>query len=221
VADAEKVTITLEDLQICYEVGTLHDQAKMDRMRKGCSYYVDVPTVTAEHVASGGSFSTNQVYVPQGAKLTALTWMPEWQLYHNRAKKKFLAANFHFPPNATRVKVGFPGETPLYFENGFENLGTTEAYKAATSVWYHRALTNKSLYQHDFNLLFPRVSTTRGFDQVLFVFQNEMKEHAEQLRVECVYDSQLSQANWLLVSTVLQQYRFHYTDKMPIKMERV
>jgi len=201
-------------------VGTLHSQEKMDRMRRGTSYYVDVPTITAHRMDDGTASTSNAVQIPPGTKLMALTWMRSQQIYLNRASKKNMSCRFQFPPKTTRVKLGFPGQTPLYFENGFENLGGTDAHKATTSVWYHQQLVNMGLYHHDYNRLFPKLATNQSYDQVLFVFPSEMKEHTE-LRVDCLYDETMSQPQWYLLATVLQQYRFTYKDKMPIKIERV
>jgi hypothetical protein len=218
----EVVTWKIKDFQILYESVTLQSQEKMDKMKRGLKWFVDVPRITPQTIDEGKMETINRVPVPKGAKVVVLTWMRYQQLFLNETQKKNLSARFHFPRNAVSLKVEVSGRSgALYFAEGFKNVGTSDGHVSPTLRVYHHHLVSKGLYSKPFEKFFPP-GGDMGFDQSIIVdFTTDKIKSPTELIVTVAYNSNFSPIKWYLVPTVVEQHEFTYHDKMELKHEVV
>jgi hypothetical protein len=214
------VTFDFVKLRLMYEWISLPDKKMRKIEKRGFRYLSDVPRVLASTVEGKIMQTTNTVVIPKGTKVFTLTWMKTQQLFYKATHNKPLSARFRFPPNATRVAFEIEGMGSLFFERGFDQIGTAMSYNSETSRWYWNHLTEKRLYDKPYEDLFPKdPANNHSFDSVfLFDFTEKANMFPQDttMTVRVDYDDQMAPPHWYLVQCSISQYEFWIKPKEPV-----
>jgi hypothetical protein len=214
-----RVTFKMKDLFLVYESAVL--EGRRAASYKTATYYVDIPNVRWQHVAAGMSHTVNTVMLPKGTKVAVLLWMPMEQLDYNAASNKNVSNRFTYLPNNTNATCKLKGrEVPLIFSGGLVNLGVKEAFNSPSCRAYHAWLLRKGLYGRDLLSMFPQAGLS--YDQtILLDLSDHDTRQPQELEVHLEFDSNFSPNKHHMVVITLQQGRYTYHDKQPLKLEYV
>jgi hypothetical protein len=219
-ADAKDFKVVLNDLSLTYEMVELSSQEKLDRAKKSAAkYYVDVPRITFTNVLAGQRETVHNIQLAVGTKFVAITWVRSDQIFHSSTAKKHMAAHFHFPPKASRVKFELEGQ-PIFFAKGIQDVGVSaaKAHASRTCRELHKSMLHSNLYSKAVEKMFPL--TGMAHDQVFIVdLGHKVIKNQAELSMEVEYTSDASVDKWMICVISVQQCLYTVHGKEAVKWE--
>jgi hypothetical protein len=141
-------------------------------------------------------------------------------MWYNSASGKNLLARSRFIPNSKEVKMRMNGKEFLMFQDGLQDLGTSDGNISVSCMTYHQYLVCKGLYDRPFEAMFPQGLVLSSHDQALILDLTDYKlDQPSDLWISVNYSNDLSPRGWNIYCISLQQYLYKQDQNLKFKFE--
>ena len=190
--------LTVQDVSLTFETYTLDEHNHLQTLRefhRGMSAKYDYDIVMPMHqtLASNQSYLSNDFQIPPYCSLLCIMFLTDASLFYTPSKNKSTSGFSRFPPNCTKMKLKFNGQSLICDE--FENLGVSNNHNELSKKILHDYLVNNRFYNGSFNTYFPKKSSNAALNQCIVVdMENLQSPLVGTLNVETYYNSDKSTA---------------------------
>jgi hypothetical protein len=214
------INLVIEDISLVYQ-SLLPNPRDADLYhRASLKYYVDVPKFHYSSVEPSTRSSQHNFRVEAGTKAIILGWATNSQMWYNSASGKNLSARSRFIPNCKEVKMRMNGKEFLMFQDGLQDLGTSDGNTSVSCMTYHQYLVRKGLYDRPFEAMFPRGLLLSSHDQAIILDLTDYKlDQPSDLWISATYSNDLSPKGWNIYCITLQQYLYKQDQNLKFKFE--